>query len=123
MAVEGVPGAVAAEAPVQAAQVPQVPRVVAVTPGAVATVAARGMAVEWGMASALASAPPTLRTLFQHIAVNRSLRDTKEQITMAEASRPTVAPATLQSRVTRSRITTASSVLRLARKLFRPASN
>ena len=113
-------GAVAAEALVEAVQVP---RMVAVTAGAVATVAARGMAVEWGMASALASAPPTLRTLFQHIAVNRSLRDTKEQITMAEASRPTVAPATLQSRVTRSRITTASSVLRLARKLFRPASN
>jgi len=115
-----VAGAVAAEALVEAVQVP---RMVAVTAGAVATVAARGMAVEWGMASALASAPPTLRTLFQRIVVNRSLRDTKEQITTAEVSRATVTPATLQPRVTRSRITTTSSVLRLARKLFRPASN
>ena len=66
-----------------------------------------------------ASAPPALRTLFQRIVVNRSLRDTKEQITMAEASRPTVTRAILQPRVARSRITSTSSVLRLARKLFR----
>jgi hypothetical protein len=73
---------------VAAVEVAQAREVVAVTVGAVATAAARVKVAEWAMAPAT----PTLTPPFHLIVLNRSLQDTKEQITMAEGSAPAVTP-------------------------------